>query len=710
MNPISLLLILHAHQPIGNFDHVLEQCYRRAYLPFLECLERHPGICVNLHYSGPLWEWLEQGHPEYLESLRRLRESGRIEMLGGGFYEPILITIPEADRQAQLARMREFLENRFGETPRGIWLTERIWEPALPETLARAGVQYTLVDDTHFLAAGLEPDELYGYHLTESDGHWVAIVPGLKRLRYLIPWKPVREVMETLAQAANSHPNSMMAMGDDLEKFGSWPQTYRSVYEEGWLENFFTEIESNGSWLQSRRASDYLNGHAPLGTVYMPTASYREMTEWCLPNKASEMYEQTVRHLENLEHSEEYLRFVNAGTWRNFLSKYSESNLLHKQMLALSERFSRCQSAAPAAQWKAAYGHLLAAQCNDAYWHGVFGGLYSPHLRHALYSRLIQAEAALEAIDGTFASAPVCERELGLLGQKRTELEVSAPRVNLLIHPTDGATVGAIHYKPARANLVNSLRRRPEVYHKKLAAAVTTPPTGPAKSIHEVTLAKEEGLGQWLRYDRYERNVFRAYLFDAKRTLEDFAALHLQESREWAAAPYQMARAGLWNWTFARQGALTLDGVSIELLLEKQIQLEVQAEKDRLRCLLSLKRLQGEGRFRLGLELVLNLLAGHAPDRYYAAGDWKEHLDWQGEKTLAGPLTLHDDWLQVNIELNATPVAAHWWLCPIFTVSQSEEGIERVYQGSSILSVWDVDLAASGSWEGEVEMVLRTTA
>src|SRR3989304_9668870 len=99
MNPITLLLILHAHQPIGNFDHVMEQCYRRAYLPFLKCLERHPGICVNLHYSGPLWEWFEQSHPEYLESLRRLREGGRIELLGGGFYEPILITIPEADRQ-----------------------------------------------------------------------------------------------------------------------------------------------------------------------------------------------------------------------------------------------------------------------------------------------------------------------------------------------------------------------------------------------------------------------------------------------------------------------------------------------------------------------------------------------------------------------------------------------------------------------------------
>jgi len=85
MNRVSLVLILHAHQPIGNFDSVLEQNYRRAYLPFIECLERHPGVAVNLHYSGVLLEWFEQHHPEYLDRLHTLREAGCIEFLGGGF-------------------------------------------------------------------------------------------------------------------------------------------------------------------------------------------------------------------------------------------------------------------------------------------------------------------------------------------------------------------------------------------------------------------------------------------------------------------------------------------------------------------------------------------------------------------------------------------------------------------------------------------------
>jgi len=38
----------------------------------------------------------------------------------------------------------------------------------------------------------------------------------------------------------------------------------------------------------------------------------------------------------------------------------------------------------------------------------------------------------------------------------------------------------------------------------------------------------------------------------------------------------------------------------------------------------------------------------------------------------------------------------------IETISESEEGFERVYQGSQILAVWPVDLAAGKKWTGEV--------
>ena len=90
----QLTLLIHAHQPVGNFDDVFERAYAQSYLPFVEVLSRHPSIRVGLHYTGSLLEWIERAHPEYFERLRGLVERGQIEIVGGGYYEPILIAIP----------------------------------------------------------------------------------------------------------------------------------------------------------------------------------------------------------------------------------------------------------------------------------------------------------------------------------------------------------------------------------------------------------------------------------------------------------------------------------------------------------------------------------------------------------------------------------------------------------------------------------------
>ena len=111
---IHFILIIHAHQPVGNFDSVIEKVYQRSYLPFLEHLSRHPSVRIGLHYSGALLEWLEAHHPEFLEKLGSMSERGQVEILGGGFYEPILIAIPPEDQQEQIRRMREYIKKRFG--------------------------------------------------------------------------------------------------------------------------------------------------------------------------------------------------------------------------------------------------------------------------------------------------------------------------------------------------------------------------------------------------------------------------------------------------------------------------------------------------------------------------------------------------------------------------------------------------------------------
>ncbi|MGA1875534.1 MAG: 4-alpha-glucanotransferase, partial [bacterium] len=184
-----LVLGIHNHQPIGNFDFVFEECCQKAYLPFLEVLKAHPRIKVSLHYSGILWDWFLEKPSPVLDLLTEMVERGQIELLSGGYYEPILAILPDIDKKGQIQKLNQFLFDHFHVHPRGMWLAERVWEPHLVKYIGEANIEYLALDDLHFQSAGLREADLHGYYLTEEQGVLLKVFPGSKFLRYSIPFK-----------------------------------------------------------------------------------------------------------------------------------------------------------------------------------------------------------------------------------------------------------------------------------------------------------------------------------------------------------------------------------------------------------------------------------------------------------------------------------------------------------------------------------------
>ena len=150
MNQINFLFGIHNHQPVGNFDGVFRHAFEQCYAPLLQCLKRHPAIRCAMHHSGPLIEWIEANEPGYFDTFGELVERGQVEVMSGGFYEPILTVIPLEDAFGQIRMMNDWVESRFGMKPRGLWCPERIWEPQLAGLLSAAGIDYTLIDESHF--------------------------------------------------------------------------------------------------------------------------------------------------------------------------------------------------------------------------------------------------------------------------------------------------------------------------------------------------------------------------------------------------------------------------------------------------------------------------------------------------------------------------------------------------------------------------------
>src|SRR6202051_2694960 len=78
-------LLLHNHQPIGNFPWVFQQVYESSYLPMLAALERHPHVRISLHYTGSLLDWLAETHPDFLKRVAHLVANKQLEMVSGGY-------------------------------------------------------------------------------------------------------------------------------------------------------------------------------------------------------------------------------------------------------------------------------------------------------------------------------------------------------------------------------------------------------------------------------------------------------------------------------------------------------------------------------------------------------------------------------------------------------------------------------------------------
>ena len=400
-NSVYLCLVLHNHQPVGNFDSVIEQAYQDSYLPFLDVFEKFEHIRIALHTSGPLITWLETKHPEYLARLKVLSSEGRIEIVGGPFYEPILTMLPSRDRIGQIVKYRNWLEQKFDTDVVGMWMPERVWESQLTRDIARTGMQYTILDDFHFRAAGWTPEELTSYFVTEDDGHVLRVFPGSERLRYLIPFAPPEQTIEYARQVANSCPGAVLVFGDDGEKFGTWPDTKAHVYERGWLLSFFEQLTENRSWLRTATPGEIIATQPPVGSIFLPDCSYREMTEWSLPVAQHVAYDDVVHILQDHSQWEVIQRFIRGGNWRNFRVKYPEANEMYCRMLEVSKRleFAR-RMGADVELLEQAEDHLYRGQCNCPYWHGAFGGIYLPHLRNATYKELIAADNLLEKAAG----------------------------------------------------------------------------------------------------------------------------------------------------------------------------------------------------------------------------------------------------------------------------------------------------------------------
>ena len=586
----------------------------------------------------------------------------------------------------QIRSLTDRIVQIFGHRPLGAWLTERVWEPHVPSLLAEAGVAYTILDEEHFLQAGLRRDELGASFITEDQGFPVVVFPGSMRLRYLIPFRDVSASLKELRER-HAAGAKLQVYADDGEKFGAWPGTFDRVHKDGWLEDFFTQIAQQ-DWLETVTLENAWIFQRPSRRVYLPGGTYPEMAEWSVDAAAARRFTSARNALKDDQAS-----LVVTPPWRNFLAKYPEANALHKRMLIVSEELARRSILDSSIEVRQAQQNLWRAQGNDVYWHGVFGGLYLPHLRADAYASLLKAERLIA--ERRVAAGE--QRDYDLDGSDEYLFRGNAGAV--FVHTEGGAVIEWDIYASA-TNLIDTLARRPEAAHETLRRAekagkllVGKAGEKSSRSIHEAVRAKERGLTKLLEYDPARRAMFQDTV---KMGRDEPVVLH---AVPYTITPQREARTVSLILEPPARALTAIPGLGIR----KDLRIADEALSVGVRY-----RLRNDGDEDLSITFSsavnLALLSESGAGDTIPLGTRKTTPGKPLEHRNVAEVLVHSETRHFDMTLAIEP-GAQVAVKPIYAVANSEQGFERIYEETEIAFSWDVTIEAGS----HVDLEIRTS-
>lgn len=670
MAKVYLGMAIHFHQPTGNFKYVVERACQLCYSPFLNTLSRYPQIKMTFHISGCLLDYFEEEHSEILDLIAGMVSSGQIEMMSGGYYEPILTAIPERDITGQIRMMSDYIKSRFATDPQGMWIPERVWEPSLAEPIHNSGIRYSILDDNHFLNSGVDKEDTFGFFLTGRAKEAIAVYPSDKQLRYMIPFRLPQEAIDYFRSKAAGREGLIFVYGDDGEKFGEWPGTHKWVFEELWLENFFKALLENRDWIETIKLSDYLNNNQPSGRLKINPGSYEEMMEW------------------------------SGGSWLNFLSKYPETNQMHKKMLYVSGKINglekKCKGDA-AKKLQEAKRELYKGQCNCGYWHGVFGGLYLYHLRSAVYQHLIAAEKITDGILHPEGAPWLDIKQMDFDTDGKKEVIIEDRDLFVCLDPDEGAVIKELDYKPLSFNLLNTLSRKKEAYHHKILEALHKEGSAKVATIHEDYKTVNAGVTEHLVYDKFPRYSLRNYFVRGGLRLSDFMNSNYEELGDFARGAYAVAKKDRAVILKRRSEVL-----SSKIELSKRIEVRSGAEIEVCYALKKTGDLDMDALFGLELNLTMPYLNA---DRYHYVSDDNACAGIKASGAAYAPARFgikdFQEGFSVSLLFSQKPLDV--WYFPVETVSQSEKAYELNYQCSCIFPRWKPEFSRDNVWNLKIK-------
>lgn len=655
MKRIGLVFGAHGHQPHGSRPQALEESYQRAYKPLLSVLNRHPEIAAVLHFSGSLLTWMDESHEEFLMLLDEMVKRRQVELLGGGFYEPILPLIPMGDRLGQIESLTTYLRAHFGVRPRGCWVAEGIWEPTLPTSLANAGIEYTLLGESDFRAAGVREDLLFHPHITEDQGKTVVVFPLSDTLASMVTEAEPEDALKYLRSVATEEGDRVVCLIDDGERWGLDAEGHGPLQKGGWIERFFGLLEENRETVVPVSPGRLIRAPQVLERTYFP----------CTPRPRSSANPQKPRRAAPPRAS--------TGYFRQALQRHPEAAFMYARMLYTHLLVGQLRG--DRSRKKAAKIELWKGQANDAYWSGSRGGIHAGHLRKAVYSALIEAEKI--ARDAQGFSPSIIGTDFDMDGGH--EYLYRGSEINAYVHAR-GAALFELDWIEGSWNYLDTLSR-------------VADPGG------------EQGAPE----DGYCRRCFLDHLFGKGTSIASFEAAKHNELGDFVTGRYDcvnLDRERL-EILFRRQGTASIDKASWPLTVDKRYSFGRSGVNVEYRI-----TNPSDQELDLWFSPEMNLSpGGEGQDRarmYALRRNRREAIGAGRYEGAAVEEVLVED-RQNSAELRLTASEAFdLWSLSVESSSSTHADAEPAYQGTCLLPQWRFTLPARAHWEQRLSLSIRS--
>ncbi|MFP3089814.1 DUF1926 domain-containing protein [Treponema sp. TIM-1] len=410
---IGFIFGSHNHIPYGTGHDEFERIYTNKLKPFISTLYHYPDIPAALHYSGVLLYWIERNHPEFFMIILDLISRKQIELLGGGFYEPMMTLLPLADKIGQIEMLTTYIRKQFGKRPQGCWLSGSAWEQSMAGVLNTCGMGYTFLEDALFNRAGIQDRDALWPCISEDQGKLVTVFPLSGRLQAELRHKKAAPVLETFFKEFFPDGKQLVSVFPELIFTGTEdPKNYEAA-----LHQFFEALSrAMETSIELTLPTRFLKTHQDLEKAYFPSSASRQ-----------------------------------------FLITYPESNGIYSKMMFTHILINQLRG--DKSRKRNAREELWKAQGYNAYDHAGNGGIYCNTLRNAAYKALLEAEKTTRE-QGTFIPSLMIF-DFDLDGE--AEYLFQDRNINYYIK-TNGAGIFELDYLPKAWNYLATFARRREPY------------------------------------------------------------------------------------------------------------------------------------------------------------------------------------------------------------------------------------------------------